>query len=1312
MIWQPILSRRQEALLAYADALEVHLRDASELLLGPVPAERREAVYQPLKVERYERLREDAMREGLRDMRKEDPGRDWEDRERKRREKKEPPRPAREVMARGGVILGDPGGGKSELLRQEVLRRVGELRRAVLAGRAGEVAFPLFLSIPQMPRFLDVKVMSWLRQDVWGGGEAPGETGKDGARLVALAALFRQCIEWNLSASTAGDLVRHLWLLWRKGGAKPFIALDSWDELEESAVRQNMRPVLKDLVRRDGATLTSRVVGFTMSDFSGHVWRLLPFTLEEAQALVSARLGRTAQAQRLNGELKAKPQVAALASNPLALTLIIKIFGSDNPLELPEKRGQLYERVINDLLGEPEARRRGRDPWTWEASRREKRRFLEHLAWCGYPKVGRTHAEFGAILRQVCEDPGIAEVLTDAVDPLPGATFAAKLRHGLLQDHGLLVRFGNGELAFVHKALLDYLAARFLARIINEKGFDGQVPVVEDGRAFTVTVKQYLKAKGWCPKHFEVIALLGNCVNSLENLLRVIVGETPDDIQHTRMKLGLAVGAEMPKCRAMSNEVVQEIVVKAIEMLFREEIMGIRDIVPEEIGISSNVITQVISRLDAESSQVLRERAADVLDALAGGMVDGATEVANSFSVFLAKEKHVWTRSRVARAFGVICSGAGYDCNRIVWDFIGGLRSESHDEMLSSFSGGLGTRGTRVMMSLLAELRMEGLHKAREKVAGAFPALCVSENIGGDEIIWAVVSHLEMEKSTSVREGLSEALKPLCKRLEPGGLEISRALISRLDQETSEAARCSLVNACCSLNKGLRADDPSSLQRLVNCLESEKAAQVRLGIAETIELFCSGEVDAEMLRQLVFCLNSEESEFVRSGIVSALKSISVSFIDRATFRCLVACLNREGSAWQRMHIAEALCNLGRGLQQVDVKIIQDLEDCFRKEEFSLCRSIIQSALQVLGKGMTVDDSEVPQDWIRDLELYKLEPEIYRKSIVKTLRMPYDIICGGRIAIARSLLARVRGNRRVPYLNLIRHRALIELSHGLTDDFRTQMILVFIEGLTDFSNQSNLKGFLDVLFEACRGLSRIEPKVSLALIRHLEMNESMIVRRRVAEILGAATSGVISNAKEVTWALLKRLQLEESHSVRWKIADALCEICRSFEGERSRFRSALVEILKADESEYVRASIVEVLCVLGRTSSVDAGEISKELVMRLFLDVSDMVCRIAAEGLAEMFDGNLDARGSELAPALVARLSVERSSSVKDALCRTVGSMGLLSIPSVLGAFREKQLSKQELSVIAGLMPGILWVSDLDVRFIPLEEITRLQPTQS
>jgi hypothetical protein len=206
------------------------------------------------------------------------------------------------------VVLGDPGSGKSTMLKYLALR----------LAKDSDAPLPILLPLNAYARALSQKqinLQAYLHEYFAARAED----------VASLAPLFKEAIEHG----------------------KAVILLDGLDEVQSNraALVQKVEAFAHDVVARGNRVLvTSRIVGYRDAALSPKDWSLntlLDFTPEAIETFVGkwcltfekstlgdtpeARRGAKAEGQSLLEALRTNPGVARLASNPLLLTILALI---------------------------------------------------------------------------------------------------------------------------------------------------------------------------------------------------------------------------------------------------------------------------------------------------------------------------------------------------------------------------------------------------------------------------------------------------------------------------------------------------------------------------------------------------------------------------------------------------------------------------------------------------------------------------------------------------------------------------------------------------------------------------------------------------------------------------------------------------------------------------------------------------------------------------------------------------------------------------------------------------------------------------
>jgi formylglycine-generating enzyme required for sulfatase activity len=337
------------------------------------------------------------------------------------------------------VVLGDPGSGKSTMLKYLALRLAKDTAAPL----------PILLPLNAYARALSLKeinLQAYLSE--YFAARAEG--------VASLAPLFKEAIEHG----------------------KAVILLDGLDEVQNNraALVQKVEAFAHDVVGRGNRVLvTSRIVGYRDTALASKDWSLntlLDFTPEAIKTFVGrwcltfekSTLGDTPEAVRaakaeevsLLEALRTNPGVARLASNPLLLTILALI--KRQGVELPRSRIKLYDRYLETLI---EAWNRasaldksaGRDSMDYEAT-------LEVLGPLAL-RVREENPTAGLVSARQLHD-WLAEYYMGEQWGLkqgPARDKAREFLESVRHYSNLLVERGEGQYGFIHLTFEEALAA-------------------------------------------------------------------------------------------------------------------------------------------------------------------------------------------------------------------------------------------------------------------------------------------------------------------------------------------------------------------------------------------------------------------------------------------------------------------------------------------------------------------------------------------------------------------------------------------------------------------------------------------------------------------------------------------------------------------------------------------------------------------------------------------------------------------------------------------------------------------------------------
>jgi predicted NACHT family NTPase len=352
------------------------------------------------------------------------------------------------------IILGDPGFGKSWLLRYEARL----LARAAYRQLKEQTVHRDELIVPILARLSDVNRTDDALDD----------------ELIAFA---------GQGYSTA---FRN-WLRQQLGHNRCVVLLDAWDEVPlempadgqpvryATGYRQRLGQRLAAFARQYPALrllLTSRMVGYGASPIpEAQELELLAF--EQAQITAFAHVWfNDARAERFLAMLQQNPAVRGLARIPLMLALMCRAFHAE-ALTFPTRRVALYEQCLSGLLRDWQAEDKQKG-----VSQSDVEAVLEMLAAVAERLFVEGREQFS---ETVLREQMVAFLQTLAPwHELHGqkpADLIAYLKHA-----GILVQAGeqrSAPLLFLHRTFHEYLAAQALAARAKNSGWEAIAALVD-----------------------------------------------------------------------------------------------------------------------------------------------------------------------------------------------------------------------------------------------------------------------------------------------------------------------------------------------------------------------------------------------------------------------------------------------------------------------------------------------------------------------------------------------------------------------------------------------------------------------------------------------------------------------------------------------------------------------------------------------------------------------------------------------------------------------------------------------------------------
>lgn len=382
------------------------------------------------------------------------------------------------------VIIGDPGSGKTTLLSYLALTYARSLRGEQIEvqeeriDETGKLELISSFILPLKYRLsLDesdhLPILLPLRDMGRHLLEKHPNPGKDGPAL-----LLDYLLEYYQSQEI--DLPTDFFSAYLEKG-KATLLLDGMDEVADPTLRQRVARLIEkfsDRYPKCRFIVTSREVGYEgaarigsqfglakVRDFSPSEVRqfirdwtcALEITLAQSDAPEVLRLA-DAQAEKLIQAIDTNPRVADLAVNPLLLTVIALVHRYR--AQLPERRSELYEEVVEVLLGhwdEAKGLDKDVDVAGVKMDSGDRRSLLEPVAFWMHEHNQRE-----------IERDDLLTLLLPAFKTMAGNDGqAGKALDDFLrvvnERSGLLIERGIGMYGFAHLTFQEYLAARALA---------------------------------------------------------------------------------------------------------------------------------------------------------------------------------------------------------------------------------------------------------------------------------------------------------------------------------------------------------------------------------------------------------------------------------------------------------------------------------------------------------------------------------------------------------------------------------------------------------------------------------------------------------------------------------------------------------------------------------------------------------------------------------------------------------------------------------------------------------------------------------
>ena len=481
---------------------------------------------------------------------------------------------------RQAVILGDPGFGKSWLLRHEAWLLASACEKKIATDRSDELpqdlTIPIRLRLPDLARSKQSSLPLRIKQQL------------ALQMSVTLQAYILQCVQSGRAA----------------------LLLDSWDEVRQP--RESLRKSIASfvMISQCRILLTSRGAGYDPYHSplpNKPELQIVAFARPQVEAFVKAWFApKPGTARRFLSALGRQSSIAGLGRIPLLLSLLCRIFQSTKS-ELPLRRVEVYQLCLMGLLFD--WKQRDKPEQTNGHDRSEIRLQIENLARAAgnlfEQKLDQfTNVEFAAAA-------GFS-LKTEAEREQAHAFVQHRKEDGILIEVSTLSPELPGldrspTVQFLHRTFFEYLTAYDVAQRVKRDGWG--------------PMQSALTSHLFDPQWQEVIVLLAGELDDPTPLLSYLAEENQDDL--FRPKLALAarclpeISVESWKAFSSLRQLGDQITATAMDFWRNLAARGIESAAPDLEGSlpalatanrnwgGSPVLMRVATELDSNDADQL-----------------------------------------------------------------------------------------------------------------------------------------------------------------------------------------------------------------------------------------------------------------------------------------------------------------------------------------------------------------------------------------------------------------------------------------------------------------------------------------------------------------------------------------------------------------------------------------------------------------------------------------------------------------------------------------------------------------------------------
>jgi NACHT domain/TIR domain len=329
------------------------------------------------------------------------------------------------------VILGDPGTGKTTLLKYLALKSVDHQLTPDLPDLPIHIELNAFGSSGHSD-LLEFAASVWERR--YGFPQAKALTYMQTQLEEGRALLLLDALDETVTGKTREESEESY-----RRVVQAIMSLASYTPYYES-------PMIVTVRKAGYQQHAIRLTGFTELE-------VLDFRLEEIKQFVNRWFAshpeprKQANAADLNARLGRNLRVQTLATNPLLLSLMVLIY--EDQLDLPDRRAELYKQCVDTLLNKWDASRIIRRHY--ELKPEQKYQLLGEVAWHFHLEGQRYFPE--------------NELLTIIANFSTSTGLPSEQKKQMLDEiavsNSLLKEQANGWYGFLHLTLQEYFAARY-----------------------------------------------------------------------------------------------------------------------------------------------------------------------------------------------------------------------------------------------------------------------------------------------------------------------------------------------------------------------------------------------------------------------------------------------------------------------------------------------------------------------------------------------------------------------------------------------------------------------------------------------------------------------------------------------------------------------------------------------------------------------------------------------------------------------------------------------------------------------------------